>query len=324
LNEGLLGIRCDRYSVWNCVPRVSWVTRGTNTPSHTELLCGLLNTRDLLEVLVAHFAVVPGRMMLGEVVSQVEFSWGPLEVELALSDSIFHPPIAHIERFRKLLAHFGIEDALGSVVVGVERCCRLWVTEFFEGSANRDGVFAANEDTTGFGFGSRSDDVFDRLTEDVESAIYTVAVLPTEVIVDRCSAARLGLDEIGGVGSDFEQHITCIVADDGIGIIVEIVHEHVGDGDGVGSRLGLLGSDFVEGRENAWVDCAAVVEEGAADGLDAFRAIFVEKRGRRFGGWVLGLTGTVDGGDPRMRGVLFLERRWMVEFGEGAFDVARH
>jgi hypothetical protein len=25
-----------------------------------------------------------------------------------------------------------------------------------------------------------------------------------------------------------------------------------------------------------------------------------------------------------MRGVLFLERRWMVEFGEGAFDVARH
>jgi hypothetical protein len=101
LNEGLLGIRCDRYSVWNCVPRVSQVTCGTNTPSHTELLCGLLNTnRDLLEVLVvSHFAVVPGRMMLGEVVSHVEFSWGPFEVELALCDSIFHPPVAHIERF---------------------------------------------------------------------------------------------------------------------------------------------------------------------------------------------------------------------------------
>jgi hypothetical protein len=44
LNEGLLGIRCDRYSVWNCVPHVSQVTRGTNTNTSTFALLGNLDT----------------------------------------------------------------------------------------------------------------------------------------------------------------------------------------------------------------------------------------------------------------------------------------
>ena len=36
-------------------------------------------------------------VMLGEVVSQVEFAGGPEEIELALLDSIFHPPVSHVE-----------------------------------------------------------------------------------------------------------------------------------------------------------------------------------------------------------------------------------
>ena len=59
-------------------------------------------------------------------------------IELALVDSVFHPPVAHVERFGKFLAHFGSEDALGSAVVGLERGSGdgLGVAEFFEGSTH--------------------------------------------------------------------------------------------------------------------------------------------------------------------------------------------
>jgi hypothetical protein len=77
-------------------------------------------TLHFLEVFVSHFSVVPGRVVLGEIIHKVEFIRGPNEVELALLDSIFHPPVAHVERLGKVLAHFGIEDTLGGAVVGFE------------------------------------------------------------------------------------------------------------------------------------------------------------------------------------------------------------
>ncbi len=58
--------------------------------------------------------------MLGKVVGQVELSGGPEEIELALVDSVFHPPASHVERLGELLSHFGIEDAMGSLVVGFD------------------------------------------------------------------------------------------------------------------------------------------------------------------------------------------------------------
>jgi hypothetical protein len=74
-------------------------------------------------------AVVPGRVVLGEIVGQIEFSWGPEEIELALVDAILHPPVAHVEGFGELLSHFGIEDAVCGSIVGFEgrSSCRLFV-----------------------------------------------------------------------------------------------------------------------------------------------------------------------------------------------------
>ena len=76
---------------------------------------------DSLDVLVAHVAMMPWWVMLDEVVGQVELAWGPDEIELALVDSVLHPPVAHVERFGKFLSNFGSEDALGSTVVSFER-----------------------------------------------------------------------------------------------------------------------------------------------------------------------------------------------------------
>ena len=91
--------------------------------------------------------------MLGEVVGQVELAWGPDEIELVLVDLVFHPPVAHVERFGKFPAYFGSEDALGSAVVGLERGSveRLGVAEFFEGCSHWASMFSAHIDASSFG-----------------------------------------------------------------------------------------------------------------------------------------------------------------------------
>ena len=111
---------------------------------------------------------------------------------------------------------------MSGAVVGTERraCGRLRVAEFFKGGKNGAGVLAANINSTGFGFGSGRDDIFDGLAEYVEGAIDTVIVGPTEVVVGGGTAASFGLDEVGGIGGSFENHVAGMVADDGIGICV--------------------------------------------------------------------------------------------------------
>ena len=80
-----------------------------------------------------------------------------------------------------------------------------------------------------------------------------------------------------------------MVSDDGIGISVEVVHEHVGAFDGLGSWGGLFGSDFVEGRKDTGVAGAAIVHKGAVDGLDAGGALLVKRLSCGLRGSALGL-----------------------------------
>jgi hypothetical protein len=103
-----------------------------------------------------------------------------------LVDAIFHPPVLHVEGFGQLLAHFCIENALGSVVVGVERRSDRWLamTEFFEHGSHGASVFASDVDSASFGFGTGRNNLFDSLAEDVDGTIDTVTVEPTEVIMD--------------------------------------------------------------------------------------------------------------------------------------------
>jgi hypothetical protein len=64
-------------------------------------------------------------------------------------DSVFHPAVAHVERFGKFLAHFGIDDALGVVGVGFERGSGDWliVAEFTCGR-NTTGGRAQKQETS--------------------------------------------------------------------------------------------------------------------------------------------------------------------------------
>jgi hypothetical protein len=42
--------------------------------------------------------VVPRWVVLGKIVCEVELTWSPEEIELAVADAVFHPPVAHVER----------------------------------------------------------------------------------------------------------------------------------------------------------------------------------------------------------------------------------
>ena len=52
-----------------------------------------------MKIAVAHEFVMPGRMMLGEVVSHVELSFPPNDLEMVLGNAIVEPIEAHVEGF---------------------------------------------------------------------------------------------------------------------------------------------------------------------------------------------------------------------------------
>ena len=67
-----------------------------------------------MEISVSHFLMVPWWMMFCKIVSHVDGTFPPDELEVLLAYSIFDPVKAHIKRFRELLAHGRVENASGS------------------------------------------------------------------------------------------------------------------------------------------------------------------------------------------------------------------
>ena len=66
-------------------------------------------------------AMVPGWIVFRGAAGEVELAGFPEQIELALVDSVFHnPPVPRVKRgLGKLLAHFGVEDAVdGGAIVG--------------------------------------------------------------------------------------------------------------------------------------------------------------------------------------------------------------
>ena len=94
------------------------------------------------------------------------------------------------------------------------------MAKFFEGGADGAGVFATDVDTIGLGFGGGGHKVFNGLVDSVKGAIDEITVGPTEVIVYGGTTTGLRVENIGGVGGDFEDRITIIVAGDGVLICV--------------------------------------------------------------------------------------------------------
>ena len=134
---------------------------------------------------MSHFAMVPWRMVLCKIVGKVEFAGGPDEVELFLVDSIFHPPVAHVEGFGVFLVHFGVEHTLGVAVVGFEGGSGSWllVAKFVKVREDGAGMFAVHVDAAGFRLCCRGDNIFECFAKDIKGSIDAVTVEPAKVIV---------------------------------------------------------------------------------------------------------------------------------------------
>ena len=93
--------------------------------------------------------------MFCKVVGSIFFAWFPYQFELSLFDSVFYPPVSHVEGFREFLAEVSGEDAFCGVIVG--RCAVsfgwLWVVEFEQCGDDGDYLLATDEYAACFCFG---------------------------------------------------------------------------------------------------------------------------------------------------------------------------
>jgi len=66
-----------------------------------------------------------------------------------------------------------MKDAVGGGIIGFEWCAErwLWVTHFFEGSANGNRFLGVEKQATNFGFGCGGGHGAERLAEDVDGAV---------------------------------------------------------------------------------------------------------------------------------------------------------
>ena len=71
---------------------------------------------------MSYLLVVLGRVVLGEIVTKVSTAWGPIEVVLALFDSILKPVESHVNGFGAALLDSVSENAMGNRVVSLEGC----------------------------------------------------------------------------------------------------------------------------------------------------------------------------------------------------------
>ena len=79
---------------------------------------------------------------------------------LVLAYKVSDPMEAHANGFRSFLFDSVVRDTSGSAVVGLNRGCRLRMTEFFEACAERTGSISIVKEGSDFGFGSARENFF--------------------------------------------------------------------------------------------------------------------------------------------------------------------
>ena len=65
-----------------------------------------------------------------------------------------------------------------------------------------------------------------------------------------------------------QDHVTCVIGDDGVRVSCGIVEELFDFLHGLFGRFGLLGCDGSKGCKHGWVDSSSVVEESTCYFLD--------------------------------------------------------
>ncbi len=115
--------------------------------------------------------VMRGRMMLGMVIGQVRGPGTPIDDEVFLPGSAFHPIEAHVDGFGALLFHGVVGKTNGSGVVYLDGRGRLWMAHFGKCGADGDGLLGVEIGSADFGLCRRAHDVGQNLADGMDRAI---------------------------------------------------------------------------------------------------------------------------------------------------------
>ena len=176
--------------------------------------------------------------MLGEVIDQVGFAGDPVIHELVLRLVISEPVESHVHGFCSLLFDDTVGDAIGSAVVGANRCGRLWMAEFNEGEVKSDGESGIEKEGCNFSLSSRGHDVLDGFGDVSNGAVddQTVGVAGEDE-APRAALCFAG-DEVGSVAVNRKDHVAGSLHFAGIWVAGTVVEEV---DNSLGSFLGAVG-----------------------------------------------------------------------------------
>ena len=126
---------------------------------------------------MSYLSVMCGRVVLGEVVSQVGAARGPEEVVLALFDSVLEPVEAHVYGFGAALLDSVREDAVSDCIVCFEGSGWLGMAKFNEGLSDGASILSGHEGGSGLGFRGGGDNWANLAAEDVDGTIVSGRVM---------------------------------------------------------------------------------------------------------------------------------------------------
>ena len=87
------------------------------------------------KVVVAHESMMARRMMFGEVIREVGRAFLPIDMKLALGDSVLDPIKSHVDCLGSTLLDGFVGESFSEGIVRLYRGCRLGMSHFNEGVA---------------------------------------------------------------------------------------------------------------------------------------------------------------------------------------------
>lgn len=137
------------------------------------------------------------------------------------------------------------------------------MSHFFESCDDGHGFLGVEEETAGFGFGSRGSNAAECFAEYVDCAVRCWSGRIAggtgkggQEKVSGSAAAGIWKDEICCVGTDGKDHVAGVIADDGVGVGDQVIEKHVACLEGMFGGRGLMIGYFVEGHYDGGIAAA--------------------------------------------------------------------
>ena len=161
-----------------------------------------------------------------EIVSQISFPQGPIDLESTLlGNAVSEPVEAHVNDFESVLLDGVVEDTIGGAVVGSDRGRELFVSEFNESDSVWDCCTGIEVAYTDFGFSSGGEDILHDGCDGVEGGFEEFTIFLSEEEEAFCLASGSAGNKVGGITVNVEDHVAGAIEFDLVKVTSAIVKE---------------------------------------------------------------------------------------------------